>query len=90
MAMDLPTDPLQLLMGEGYSEARAKEVIKTTNKWQIRKHVLERPAHRVDPWRCPVHGCLLEVSFCLECRIDAYRKLNRLGKATRIPSNGDK
>ena len=89
MAMDLPSDPLQLLLGEGMSEARAKEIIRTTNKWQIRKHVLERPAHRVEPWRCPVHGCLIEISYCLDCRIDQHRKLKRMGKMLRI-KNGDK
>lgn len=76
---------VRLLMEDGISEKKALKLVATKNAWVLRKHVLERPLARVPEWRCPVHGCLLEISYCVECRIDSKRKLDRLNTIGRMP-----
>ena len=73
-------DPLRLLMENGVSERKARKITATKPGWQIRKNVFEHSMKRVVPWRCPVHGCLLEVASCLYCKIDARRKMQRLSR----------
>ena len=70
--------PVRLLVDEGFTEKEARRIIAARPGWQIRKNVLEHSMRRVAKWRCPVHGCLLEVAECLDCKIDARRKIKRL------------
>ena len=76
-------DTVQLLMDNGVSRRKALKISATKNAWQIRKHVLERPLKTVPEWRCPVHGCLINISYCISCRIDAHRKIEKLAKTFR-------
>ena len=76
-------DPVAILIANGVSTAKAKEIASKTEAWKIRKRVLERQLPRVKPWRCPVHGCLLEIKECLHCKIDTYRRIERLGRELR-------
>ena len=73
-------NPLRLLVEDGVSEKKARSIVATKPGWQIRKNVFEHSMKRVPKWRCPVHGCLLEVPSCLDCKIEAHRKLTRLAK----------
>ena len=73
-------DPMQLLVENGVSRSKARRIIAAKPGWQIRKNVFEHSMRRVAKWRCPVHGCLLEVATCLDCQIDARRKHQRLSR----------
>jgi hypothetical protein len=76
----MSADPVQLLMEEGLSEKKARRIAAKKNAWQIRKNVLEHPRKKVPKWRCPVHGTLLDINICVECRADADRKMELLRK----------
>ena len=73
-------DTVKLLVANGYTKKKAQEIARHDDAWKIRKRILENPVARVPVWRCPVHGCLLEVAECVECKIARYQKVERIAK----------
>lgn len=50
-----------------------KEQKKKDRRYREAKRRRERPEPRVDPWRCPLCGHLIQVAVCLECQNEAKR-----------------
>ena len=73
-------DYIDILVRSGWSAAKIKSIVRTQKPWTVRKIAMERQLPRVAPWRCPVHGCLLVIEECIDCKIDRSRKMDKVAK----------
>ena len=79
----MAVDYIEMLLRNGTSPSKVKRLVQKYKPWTIKKIAMDRPLPKVEPWRCPIHGCMLEIEECLECRIDQHRKNDRVSKTFR-------